>query len=190
MALVTIVGYPCSGKSTRAQQVKEYLERRLRDESYDGPRLTVVVVDDDNSHVPRSTYDSAFASRGSLRDVEQQADERTAGSKAEKPGRANLFSNVTRNLTPETIVICDSLNYIKGFRYQMYCAAREAHCRVCTVSSPRVTQSSRLEAETSDSRDSAAGQVQRMARKAWRVFLQARNVGPERTGVVWTSCNG
>jgi len=55
-------------------------------------------------------------------------------SLAEKPGRANLFSNLTRNLGPESVVICDSLNYIKGFRYQMYCAAREAHARVCTVS--------------------------------------------------------
>jgi tRNA uridine 5-carbamoylmethylation protein Kti12 len=30
-------------------------------------------------------------------------------------------------------VIVDSLNYIKGFRYQMYCAARELKARVCTV---------------------------------------------------------
>lgn len=61
MALITIVGYPCSGKSTRASQIKEYLEQRLREEDYDGPRLSVVVVDDDNSHVPRSTYDSELA---------------------------------------------------------------------------------------------------------------------------------
>jgi tRNA uridine 5-carbamoylmethylation protein Kti12 len=58
------------------------------------------------------------------------------GSQGEKPGRANLFSNLTRNLSQETIVICDSLNYIKGFRYQMYCAARESSARVCTVSLP------------------------------------------------------
>jgi tRNA uridine 5-carbamoylmethylation protein Kti12 len=59
-------------------------------------------------------------------------------SLAEKPGRANLFSNLTRNLGPESVVICDSLNYIKGFRYQMYCAAREAHARVCTVRSTSI----------------------------------------------------
>lgn len=28
----------------------------------------------------------------------------------------------------------DGMNYIKGFRYQMYCAAREAQVRTCTVS--------------------------------------------------------
>lgn len=35
----------------------------------------------------------------------------------------------------ETIVIADSLNYIKGYRYQMYCAARELSIRVATVRS-------------------------------------------------------
>lgn len=54
-------------------------------------------------------------------------------SKQEKPARANVFTAVTRSLGPETIVICDSANYIKGFRYQMYVAAREAHARTCTI---------------------------------------------------------
>jgi protein KTI12 len=57
----------------------------------------------------------------------------TSASLSEKPGRGNLFTNVTRNLGPDKIVVCDSLNYIKGFRYQMYCAAREAHARTVTV---------------------------------------------------------
>ena len=59
MALVTIVGFPCSGKSTRAKQIKEYLEKRIAEEA-EGPKLSVILVDDDNSHVPRSTYDSMF----------------------------------------------------------------------------------------------------------------------------------
>ena len=58
MALVTIVGFPCCGKSTRAKQIKEYLEKRIQEETTEGPKLSVVLVDDDNSHVPRSTYDS------------------------------------------------------------------------------------------------------------------------------------
>jgi len=33
----------------------------------------------------------------------------------------------------DTILIVDALNYIKGFRYQLYCAAREFKLRVCTV---------------------------------------------------------
>jgi protein KTI12 len=148
MALVTIVGFPCCGKSTRASQIKEYLEKRIREEA-EGPRLGVVLVDDDNSHVPRSTYDSMCPCLH-LPPNRERAD--VLASHAEKPGRANLFSNLTRNLGPETIVICDSLNYIKGFRYQMYCAAREAHARVCTVSISILLQSTCCEELMSDTR--------------------------------------
>lgn len=55
-------------------------------------------------------------------------------SRAEKPSRATLFSAVVRAMNKETIVIVDAMNYIKGSRYQMYCAAREASVRTCTVS--------------------------------------------------------
>lgn len=54
-------------------------------------------------------------------------------SRSEKPARGALFTALQRHLSNDHIVIVDSLNYIKGFRYQMYCAAREAKIRVCTV---------------------------------------------------------
>ena len=38
-----------------------------------------------------------------------------------------------RQMAVDKILIVDSLNYIKGFRYQMYCAAREMKLRVCTI---------------------------------------------------------
>jgi tRNA uridine 5-carbamoylmethylation protein Kti12 len=38
-----------------------------------------------------------------------------------------------RQMGRDTILIVDTLNYIKGFRYQLYCAAREFKLRVCTV---------------------------------------------------------
>ena len=37
-------------------------------------------------------------------------------------------------MRPDTLLVVDAMNYIKGFRYQLYCAAREAKLRVCTVS--------------------------------------------------------
>lgn len=36
-------------------------------------------------------------------------------------------------MAQDTVLIVDAPNYIKGFRYQMYCAAREMKLRVCTV---------------------------------------------------------
>ena len=54
-------------------------------------------------------------------------------SRSEKSARGTLFTAIQRSLGRNNIVIVDSLNYIKGFRYQMYCAAREMKVRVCTV---------------------------------------------------------
>ncbi|OSD06747.1 chromatin associated protein KTI12 [Trametes coccinea BRFM310] len=112
MAFVTITGFPCSGKTRRAEQLRAHLESRLQDPSYEGPKLKVVVVSDDTLNLPRSVYNDG---------------------RAEKPARAALFTAVQRQMAQDTILIVDSLNYIKGFRYQMYCAAREHKLRVCTI---------------------------------------------------------
>ncbi|RPD57611.1 chromatin associated protein KTI12 [Lentinus tigrinus ALCF2SS1-7] len=112
MAFITISGLPCSGKTRRAQQLKDHIEHRLKDALYDGPPLKVAVVSDDTLNLPRSVYNDG---------------------RAEKPARAALFTAVQRQMAQDTILIVDSLNYIKGFRYQMYCAAREHKLRVCTV---------------------------------------------------------
>ncbi|KAG1792099.1 chromatin associated protein KTI12 [Suillus variegatus] len=47
--------------------------------------------------------------------------------------RATLFTAITRHIAKDTILIVDGMNYIKGFRYQLYCKAREAGVRVATV---------------------------------------------------------
>lgn len=57
MALITISGYPCSGKSRRATQIQNHLERRLMEPDYTGSSLTVTVVSDDTLNIPRSAYD-------------------------------------------------------------------------------------------------------------------------------------
>jgi len=36
-------------------------------------------------------------------------------------------------INKDTILIVDGMNYIKGYRYQLYCAAREQQVRVCTI---------------------------------------------------------
>ncbi|EIW83086.1 chromatin associated protein KTI12 [Coniophora puteana RWD-64-598 SS2] len=112
MALVTISGYPCSGKSRRADQIKQHLEARLDAQEYAGPKLKVVILSDDTLNIDRTSY---------------------SDSRSEKPARGTLFTAMQRQMGQDTILIVDSLNYIKGFRYQMYCAAREHKLRVCTV---------------------------------------------------------
>ncbi|KIY43998.1 chromatin associated protein KTI12 [Fistulina hepatica ATCC 64428] len=112
MALVTITGYPCSGKSIRAEQLRSLFQAKLKESSYTGRALEVSILSDHTLNLDRSVYND---------------------SRAEKPARAALFTTVQRRMNSNTILIVDAPNYIKGFRYQMYCAAREMKLRVCTI---------------------------------------------------------
>lgn len=51
----------------------------------------------------------------------------------EKILRATMKSNVEKYLASDSIVILDSQNYIKGFRYELYCLARNAQSTLCVV---------------------------------------------------------
>ena len=56
MALVTISGYPCSGKSKRVSELKAALESRLQDPNYAGPQLKVKILSDEELYVSRDAY--------------------------------------------------------------------------------------------------------------------------------------
>lgn len=123
MALIIVSGLASSGRSTRSALVKEDLERRIQaaasyssSSSSTSPQLPnrVVIVSDHDVHVARSAYSS---------------------QRTEKPARASYLSAVTRALDKNTIVIADGgagLN-IKGFRYQLWCAAREVGVRCLSL---------------------------------------------------------
>ena len=56
-----------------------------------------------------------------------------ATARAEKDARAAFSSAVTRVLSRDTVVLADGMNYIKGFRYQLYCVAKAARTTNCVV---------------------------------------------------------
>ncbi|KZW00241.1 chromatin associated protein KTI12 [Exidia glandulosa HHB12029] len=112
MALVTVTGFPSSGKTRRVAQLIAHLDAALSHPDYDGPKYKVEVISDQSLNIARAVYND---------------------SRSEKPARAALFTAVQRQLGKNTILIVDAMNYIKGFRYQMFCAAKEAGVRVCTV---------------------------------------------------------
>jgi protein KTI12 len=62
MALITLSGFPSSGKTRRAQQLKAFFDTRLSDPTYAGPALSVAVLSDDALSTPRSVYDGPLAS--------------------------------------------------------------------------------------------------------------------------------
>ncbi|WCJ22130.1 hypothetical protein M5689_004231 [Euphorbia peplus] len=106
MALVVICGQPCSGKSTAAVCLEEALKES---ES----KLTVRIVSESSLHLDRN--------------------QSYANMTVEKNLRGVLRSEVDRSVSKDSIIIVDSLNSIKGYRYELWCLARAAGIRYCVV---------------------------------------------------------
>ncbi len=47
--------------------------------------------------------------------------------------RASLRSNVEKLIDPKRLVILDSMNYVKGFRYELFCLVRNSKTTSCVV---------------------------------------------------------
>ncbi|GAB1288735.1 Protein KTI12 homolog [Apodemus speciosus] len=105
MPLVVVCGLPSSGKSQRTEELRRALTSEGR---------AVYVVDD--------------ASVLGVQDSTVYGD-----SAGEKALRAALRTAVERRLSRQDVVILDSMNYIKGFRYELYCLARAARTPLCLI---------------------------------------------------------
>ncbi|XP_065860554.1 protein KTI12 homolog [Euphorbia lathyris] len=106
MALVVICGQPCSGKSTAAVCLAEALKES---ES----KLTVRIISEGSLHLDRN--------------------QSYANMTVEKNLRGVLRSEVDRSVSKDNIIIVDSLNSIKGYRYELWCLARAAGIRYCVL---------------------------------------------------------
>ncbi|CAI0390858.1 unnamed protein product [Linum tenue] len=108
MALVVICGQPCSGKSTAATNLAEALKQ-----SDSSSKFNVNTIDEASFHLDRN--------------------QNYANMPAEKNLRGVLRSQVDRSVSKDKIVIVDSLNSIKGYRYELWCLARATGIRYCVV---------------------------------------------------------
>ncbi|OMO93409.1 hypothetical protein CCACVL1_06500 [Corchorus capsularis] len=106
MALVVICGQPCSGKSTAAKCLAEALNESEC-------KQTVRIIDETSFHLDRN--------------------QSYANMPAEKNLRGVLRSEVDRSVSKDNIIIVDSLNSIKGYRYELWCLARAAGVRYCVL---------------------------------------------------------
>lgn len=106
MPLVILCGFPCSGKSSRAQELLKFLNENFTEKF-------VVLVSDHTLGVNRNNV--------------------FADSTKEKHHRAVLKSEVQRHVNRDTVVILDSVNYIKGFRYELYCTSKAAQTPHCVI---------------------------------------------------------
>lgn len=104
MPLIVLCGYPLSGKTTFARKLESKCEQK---------KVVCKRRGDDDLNEPRDVL--------------------YKDSKAEKTTRARLRTEIERALDNESLVICDSLNYIKGFRYELFCLARALNTQYALV---------------------------------------------------------
>jgi protein KTI12 len=106
MPLVILAGQPCTGKTTFANLLRRHLEGQEEIHK-------IVVINEENLSIKK--FDAYRDSLG------------------EKKARGSIKSAVDHALEHDCVVIVDSLNYIKGYRYELFCIARSlrtAHCCV------------------------------------------------------------
>ncbi|XP_044253327.1 protein KTI12 homolog [Tribolium madens] len=108
MPLIVITGVPCSGKTTRCKELKQFFENIGKE---------VHVVSEYDQIVKANFEKNSFFSDAA----------------AEKHIRSLLKSEVLRLITPKNVVILDALNYIKGFRYELYCGSKANKNTQCTI---------------------------------------------------------
>ena len=112
MPLIIVTGLPSSGKSKTALDLKQYLDRRLKEENDN--RVVRIVTDSDN--LDWEGRDDIFMS-----------------IPKEKELRGWLRAEVQRYVNLDQIVILDAAAYIKGFRYELHCLSKEAKTQYCIV---------------------------------------------------------
>ena len=122
MPLIIFSGLPSSGKTTRALQLQTALEAKIGTSLR---KFKVHVINDDSLGINREVY----------RGMATKGDSNILEARSEKAARATFYSAIQRILSKDDIVIADGMNYIKGFRYQLFCEAKALatpHCVVIT----------------------------------------------------------
>ncbi|KAH0611146.1 uncharacterized protein H6S33_011573 [Morchella sextelata] len=113
MPLIILSGYPCSGKTQRAHQIHAHFTTKITTSTDPRiQRLKAHTINTSTLHLPRTAYREA---------------------RTEKEARATEYSAVKRLLSKDDVVIADGLNYIKGFRYQLFCEAKALLTPSCVV---------------------------------------------------------
>ncbi|KAK5337046.1 kti12, chromatin associated [Exophiala xenobiotica] len=129
MPLLIITGLPCSGKTHRAQQIAADLKAYISSDPASFGRRTVQIIPSHHASADES-YDEDKASTA---DTESLRDQIYNSAAQEKNARAAEFSAIKRAVSKDNIVIADGLNYIKGYRYQLWCEAKAVGTRCCVV---------------------------------------------------------
>ncbi|CAG4957985.1 unnamed protein product [Parnassius apollo] len=109
MPLIIICGTPTSGKTTRAKELKEFFENK---------HGKIVEIISEEEAITKLGYEKNAT---------------YLDSQKEKRVRGYLKSEVIRLIGKDNVVILDGSNYIKGYRYELYCASKACKSTQCTI---------------------------------------------------------
>lgn len=108
MPLIVITGIPSSGKTTRSIELKTFFEEHDKE----------VHIVSENEQIKKAGFEkNSFY----------------ADSNKEKHIRGLLKSEMLKLISPTNVVILDALNYIKGYRYELFCGTKANRSTQCTV---------------------------------------------------------
>eukprot|EP01105_Mastigella_eilhardi_P005695 TRINITY_DN17347_c0_g1_i1.p1 TRINITY_DN17347_c0_g1~~TRINITY_DN17347_c0_g1_i1.p1 ORF type:complete len:289 (-),score=106.13 TRINITY_DN17347_c0_g1_i1:62-928(-) len=148
MPLLVVCGLPCSGRTTLARAVRDHLTAKQQ-------QVVVHVVNEETLHIDMAT---GYAS-----------------TEEEKLTRSLVKSEVERLILGSgggVVVICDALcTYVKGFRYELSCAAKASGVTYCVALCDTPAEIARNRAAASDfARYGGAAAYDALARKAASPF--------------------
>jgi protein KTI12 len=121
MPCLILTGHPCAGKTTLAKKLQE---RALLEKH--SAWIDKVVLINEESECPDFTKNKCYANSNAekkTRAALKSAFDRAVGSNGGGGGGGGGGGNNSSN---KTLVILDSLNYIKGFRYELFCISKAA----------------------------------------------------------------
>lgn len=113
MPLILLSGFPSSGKTTTTNRLVTLLQEQIdKTPELQQKHYSIVVHSDESLGIAHQDYIT---------------------SQDERKLRSRITSAVRRDLSKNKIVVVDSLNYIKGFRYQLHCEVKNLSTSFCLI---------------------------------------------------------
>lgn len=113
MPLILLSGFPSSGKTTTTNRLVTLLQEQIdKTPELQQKHYSIVVHSDESLGITHQDYIT---------------------SQDERKLRSRITSAVRRDLSKNKIVVVDSLNYIKGFRYQLHCEVKNLSTSFCLI---------------------------------------------------------
>lgn len=108
MPMIVISGLPSSGKTTRAKELQNFFSDKGKKVHFISENISIA-----NAGFTKNEY--------------------FADSQKEKQVRSDIKSEALRLLNKDDVVVVDAGNYIKGYRYELFCATKAARSTQCTL---------------------------------------------------------